>query len=131
MADLKREELFNQKRSVSVGVFALTEAQILDNAIVATLPPRSVVTRVYTNVTTASSTASASITVKVGSTSVATNVGVATTGVKTTSTPGYFATGGDISVVAGATAPAAGDLECEVIVEYTELDKVNGEYTKV
>lgn len=129
MADMKREGTFNQKRRVSVGVFALTEADILGGAIVATLPARSIVTGVKTLVTTASGTLSSSITVNVGTTSIATGVDVTTTGVKTTATPGYFATGGDISVVAGATAPATGSLECEVVVEYIELDVKSGEYT--
>jgi hypothetical protein len=129
MADLKREGLFNQRRTASVGVYSLTEAQILDDALVATLPERVLVTGVKTIVTTASGTASSNITVKVGATAIATNVTVATTGVKTTATPGYFATGGDITVVAGTTAPAAGDLVCEVVVEYVELDAVNGSYT--
>lgn len=128
MADLKRKDLFNQQRGVSVGVFALTEAEILDDAVVATLPERCVVTGVKTLVTTASGTASSQITVKVGATSIATNVAVSTTGLKTTTTPGFFATGGDISVVAGGTAPAAGDLVVEVIVEFIELDRVTGHY---
>lgn len=128
MTDLTRKDLFNQQRGVSVGVFALTEAEILADAVVANLPNRCVVTNVYTNVTTASGTASSNITVKVGATAIATNVAVATTGLKTTATPGYFATGGAISVVAGTTAPATGNLVCEVIVEYVELDRVTGHY---
>lgn len=129
MADIKREGTFNQKREVSVGVYSLTEAQILDDALVATLPERVIVTGVKTNVTAASGTTSSNITVKVGSTAIATNVGVATSGLKTTATPGYFETGGDLTVVAGSTAPAAGDLECEVVVEYIELDRTVGSYT--
>lgn len=129
MADLKRKGLFNQKRSVSVGVYPLTEAEVLDTAIVAALPVNVIVTNVYTNVKTASGTASSSIVVKVGGTTIANNVAVASTGLKTTTTPGYFATGGDVTVAAGATAPATGTLDVEVIIEYAELSKTLGEYT--
>jgi hypothetical protein len=41
----------------------------------------------------------------------------------------YFATGGVVTVRAGAVTPAAGDFVGELIVEYIELDKTNGEYT--
>lgn len=129
MANIKREGTFNQKRGVSVGVYTLTEAQILGDALIATLPERVIVTGVKTNVITASGTASSNVTVKVGATSIATNVAVATTGLKVTATPGYFATGGDVTVVAGSVAPATGSLECEVIVEYIELDRTTGDYT--
>lgn len=129
MADIKRNGLFNQKRSICVGVFKPTEAEILAVAAVANLPERSIVTKVFTNVIAASGTAASNLTVRVGATAIATNVAVATTGLKTTSTVGYFPTGGEITVVAGSTPPAAGDLEVEVIVEYIELDKRTGEYT--
>lgn len=129
MTDIKRNGLFNQKRSVSVGVFAPSEAEILAVAAVANLPERSLVTGVKTIVLTASGTASATITAKVGAVAIATNVAVATSGVKVTATPGYFPTGGEITIIAGGTAPAAGDLVVEVIVEYIELDKTTGEYT--
>lgn len=128
MADLKRQGLFNQRREPSIAVFSLTEADILDDALVATLPQRVLVTAVETIVTTASATSGAQVTVKVGATAIATNVAVATTGVKTTATPGYFATGGDLTVVAGTTAPATGSLVCEVVVHYVELDCVEGYY---
>jgi len=128
MADISRNGTFNQKRETSIGVFAPTEAEILASDTVATLPERVAVTRVWTNVMTASGTSGAQITVKVGTTSIATNVAVATTGLKTTNTPGYFATGGAITIVPGTTAPANGALVCEVIVEYVELDRLDGAY---
>ncbi|HEC26698.1 MAG TPA: hypothetical protein ENI67_04730 [Gammaproteobacteria bacterium] len=128
MVDITRNGTFNQRREASIGVFALVESQILTSDQVATLPERVLVTRVWTNVSVASGTAGAQITVKVGSTSVATNVAVATTGLKTTTTQGYFATGGALTVVPGTTAPANGALICEVVVEYVELDRLNGSY---
>ena len=127
--NLKRDGLNNQKRAVSVGVYPLTEADILAGALVATLPERVVVTDVKTIVKAASGTSGAQITVKVGTAAIASNVSVATAGVKTTATSGYFETGGDITVVAGATAPATGSLVAEVVVEYIELDTVTGAYT--
>mgnify|MGYP003647471127 CR=1 FL=1 len=129
MTDIKRNGLFNQKREIYVGVYNPTEAEILAVAAVANLPERSLVTNVYTNVLTASGTASSQITVKVGAVAVATNVAVATTGIKTTTTPGYFATGGEITIIGGTTPPANGALVVEVVIEYVELDKTSGEYT--
>lgn len=128
MADLKRKDLFNQTRKTATAVFALTEAEILADALVATLPHRVLVTAVETIVTTASTTSGSQVTVKVGAVAIATNVAVSTTGVKTTATPGYFATGGDITVVAGTTAPAADNLVCEVVVHYVDLDCTTGMY---
>lgn len=131
MADLKRNGLNNQRRSMVAGVFPLTEAEILATPIVATLPDRVLVTNVQAIVTTVSTTATATIDVKVGATVVANEIAVTTAGVAGgTLAESYFATGGDITVVAGAVAPAAGDLVVEVVVEYLELDSVNGSYTE-
>jgi len=129
MVDITRVGLFNQKREPSVAVAAVTEAQILAVAGVCNLPARSLVTGVKSIVTTASTTAGAQVTIKVGAVAIATNIAVATTGVKVTATPGYFPTGGLVTIVGGTTSPAAGNLVSEYIVEYIELDKVSGEYT--
>jgi len=148
MSDLRRTGLLNQKREGNAGVFPLVEADIIvaavaanpaiqqiavpaNTAIVANLPARSVITGIRTIVTTASTTAGANISMKVGATVIAANVAVATTGVKV-STPlaagSYFPTGGQIAITPGAVAPAAGNLVCEVVVEFIELDKLEGEY---
>lgn len=129
MTDITRNDLYNQKREPSVAVASVTEAEILAVAGVVNLPERSLVTGVKTIVKTASGTAGAQVTVKVGATAIATNVAVSTTGVKTTASPGYFATGGLVTINGGTTPPAAGDLDSEYVVEYIELDKVSGEYT--
>jgi len=130
MTDIIRTGLNNQKRKISIAKFDILEADLVSvgNAIVANLPQRIAVTAVKTIVTTASTTATSNITVKVGATSIATNVAVATTGLKATATPGYFATGGIVTVAPGTVPPAAGDLVCEVLIEYIELDVVTGEY---
>jgi len=131
MTDITRNGLFNQKRKPDMAVFNPTEAQILAVAGVANLPPRSIVLAVYANVLTASTTVGANVSLRVGATAIATNMDVATTGVKKEAVvgPQYFATGGLIEVIGGAVPPAAGDLVSEYIVEYIELDKVTGEYT--
>jgi len=129
MANLKRQGLFNQKRQVTASIFTLGEADVLGSALVATLPARVVVTSVLTNVLTASGTTSANIKVVAGAKTVASNVAVATAGLKTTNTPQYLPTGGDVTISAGTTAPATGSLQVEVIISYIELDKTTGEYT--
>ena len=131
MVDITRNGLYNQKRSVSVGVFDLTEAEILAVAGVANLPERCVVTDVKAIVKTVSTTGSSSISVLVGAVDIGNDIAVTVAGVipEVTVAPKYFPTGGAITVVGGATPPAAGDLLVEVVVEYIELDKVTGEYT--
>ena len=130
--DVKREGLSNQKRSVSVGVYAPTETAINADAIVGTLPERAVITNVRVVVKSPSTTGAARINVRVGTTALASNVPVTATGVQTVAVPAssaYFPTGGDFIVTDGSTAPAAGDLEVDVVVEYIELDLVTGAYT--
>jgi len=147
MSDLRRTGLLNQKREGNAGVFPLVEADIIvaavaanpaiqqiavpaNTAIVANLPARSVITGIRTIVTTASTTAGANISMKVGATVIAANVAVATRGVKVSTPPAssYFPTGGQIAITPGTVAPAAGNLVCEVVVEFIELDKLEGEY---
>lgn len=128
MANLKREGLNNQKRSVSVAVFHLTESDIIANALVASLPVGSLVTAAKVIPTVVSGTALSNIAVKAGATTIITAV-VATATVKTATTHVNLPTGGDITVVVGATPPATGSLECTVVVEYIELNKTTREYT--
>lgn len=133
MTDYTRSGLNNQKRKASYVVARPTEAEILSagNAIVANLPERSVVLNAYVIVHTASSTASSTLDIKVGATVVANEVPVPATGVKegVSFVPLYFATGGAVTIAPGAVAPAAGDLDAELVLEYVELDQVTGEYT--
>lgn len=129
MADLRRKDLFNQKRNDSWAVFKLTEAEILDGALVATLPARTVVSYAYAVVTTASGTTGATIDVKVGNTVVTNELAVDALGVaKGTPTTTFFPTGGNVTVVAGSTAPATGSLVVEVMLHYMELDMTDGTY---
>lgn len=122
-----------ERRAVSVGVFPVTEADILasGNAVVANLPKNSLVINTRVIVTTASGTASASITVAVGSTNIAANVAVTSAAVVSNTTAQHFPSGGAITIKPGTTAPATGSLVATVVVEYIELDKVNGEYTAI
>jgi len=133
MADLTRQGLNAQKREPSVSVaLQLTEAEILADAIPFVLPANVVVSSVDVNVTTASTTVSATVDVLVGTTVIANEVAANAAGVVTgtpITTARYFATGGAVHVVGGATLPAAGDLILDLIIQYIELDKTSGEYT--
>lgn len=133
MANLMLKERFAQKRGVSVGVFKLTEAEIVaaGNAVVANLPANSLVISSRVVPTVVSGTASSTISVDVGATTIQTNAAVTALTPVTSTTAFYFPTGGKIKVKPGTTAPAAGTLEVLVVVEYIELDKVNGEYTVI
>lgn len=127
--DMTRVGLNNQKRESSYSVSEITATAATLDAVLFNLPANSLLLAAFVIVTTASGTSTDTIDVKVGSTVVANEVVVGTTGTKTGSvTPAHFATGGAVSVVAGADAPdAAGRFR--VIIQYLELDKRSGEYT--
>lgn len=125
MADLTRVGQNNYKREVMVGV---SDSMSTGDNSVFNLPANSLVTNVKVIVTAADTTVSSTVDVKVGTTVVADEAGVAATGVVGTTTEAYFADGGLVSVVAGATAPA-GDGIIRLVVEYIELDTVTGDLT--
>jgi len=133
MTDLRRTGTNNQKRSPSVLSAPFVEANILTTgSIFATLPPRSLITSVIVNVKTVSGTASSTLDVSANGTVVANEVAVTTAGAivgTVVAGAAYLATGGDIVVLAGSTTPANGALVGDIVVEYIELDKTNGEYT--
>jgi hypothetical protein len=92
------------------------------------------IVRVFINVLTQSTTGSSSLTVTDGTNNIAANIAVtAVGGIAGTVVAAqvYRATGAGIVVKPGATAPAAGNLTGELIVEYIELDKTTGEYTQI
>lgn len=132
MADLTRQGRYMQKRSSRAFVVRLSEAEILDGAHVVNLPPRVLIAQAYVIVHTASGTTSASISANCSGTAILTNSPVTTGGTTTTGTVRvYLPTGGAVTVTAGATAPATGSLDVEVVIEYIELDKSVGEYTEI
>lgn len=132
--DLTREGLNNQKRGVCVAVVeGLTEAQILtDGAIPFVLPDNVLVLSAAVNISTVSATATSTVDILVGATVIANEVAVTVAGFVEgiDSVTRKFSTGGNITIKAGAVTPAAGDLVLDLIVQYIELDKVTGEYTK-
>jgi len=133
-ANKTREGTYNQKRSISV-LYAgsLAEADILtDGQIVAVLPERIIIDEVIVNVTTVSTTATATVDVLIGTDVIANEVAVTVAGaIVGTRIPGkmYQASGGAITIKAGAVTPADDDLVCDLIIKYIELDKKTGEYT--
>ena len=135
MTDQLREGLNSQKRSVCVGVYKITADALSDNeAKVAYLPQRSLITSVRAVVKTASGNAGGNVKVKVGGIAVTGDmtVGAVTTVTGTlTASQQYQATGGLVSVVPGGTAPTGTDYEFEIVMEYIELDKTTGEYTRI
>jgi len=133
MADLKRTGTNNQKRGVCILSAPLAEADVLTTgSVYATLPPRSVITRVALVAKTVSGTTSATLTVTANGVNIAANINVTTAGYKAgtlVAAAAYLATGGDIVVKAGGVTPANGAFVGDLIVEYIELDKTTGEYT--
>jgi len=123
-----------QKKGVCVAVVPFVEADVLvDGSVYANIPPRSMITRVTSNITTASGTATATVDVLANDVVLVNELPVAAAGVDDetlVAAARYLATGGELVIKAGAVTPAAGDLVGELIVEYIELDKNTGEYTK-
>ena len=129
MADT-RTDGFNQKKGVSVFVGDVVEADIVAGTTLMNLPAGSYVTKAFIDVTTVSTTATSTVDLKVGSTVIANECAATAAGYAAgTNAPAKFATGGAVTAVVGAVAPAAGDLECTIYVEYVEYDKVTGEET--
>ena len=128
--DRKREGKYNQKRTSSFLVVPYTEAQIVgEGSIFATLPGRSLIIGVSSAVITASGTASSTIQPVVNGVNLGSALAVTAAGAATALTSAYLSTGGDVVIKAGTTAPATGSLVGELVIEYVELNKTNGEYT--
>jgi len=129
MADLRFENKNNQKKEVSVSVTGVVSTSATMNDTLFTLPEASLVTRAYAVVITPSGTATDTVDIKVGSTVVGDEVVVGVAGVQEgTQAKAYFATGGSVTVVAGADAPdAAGRIK--IVVEYIETELSEGTYT--
>ena len=134
-ANKTRDGKVMQKRGVSVLVIPFVEADILvDGSVYANLPPRTMIMRILSNVTTASGTANATVDALFNGTVVSNEIPVAAANVtqETMAVAGqYSATGGEFVIKAGAVTPADGALVGELVVEYIELDKTNGEYTQL
>lgn len=125
-----RSEGFNQKKGVSVFVGDIVEADIVAGTALFNLPDNSYVTKAFIDVTTVSTTATSTVDIQVGTTVVANECAATSAGYAAgTNAPAKFATGGAVTAVVGAVAPAAGDLECTLYVEYVEYTKTNGELT--
>jgi len=129
MADIRFEAKNNQKKTYSVAATGAISTSATMEEVLFTLPIASLVTAAYVVVLTASGTATDTVDIKVGSTVVANEVVVGTTGTKVgTAAPTYFPTGGAVSVVAGADAPDGAGI-IKVVVEYIETELTNGQYT--
>lgn len=129
-----RDGILAQKKDVRVAVIPFVEADILvDGSVYVNLPERTLIQRATINITTVSGTATATLDITANGTvlvneQAATALGVADCTLVDAAR--YLATGGELVIKAGAVTPAAGDLVGELVVEYIELDKNNGEYTK-
>jgi len=129
MADLRYEFKNNQKKTLSASVTGVFPTSSTMSDTLFTLPVASVVTRAYAIVLTPSGTATDTIDIKVGTTTVADEVVVGATGIQEgTQTKAYFPTGGAVKAIAGADAPdGAGRIK--IMVEYFETELASGEYT--
>jgi len=126
-----------QKKGVCVLVVPFVEADLVINSaagsVYASLPARSMIMKVTSNITTASGTANATIDVVANGTVLVNELAAAAANVgdeTLVAAARYLATGGELVLLPGATAPADGALIGELVIEYVELDKNSGEYTK-
>jgi hypothetical protein len=129
--DIRYVDKNNQKKEGSFfcsGLIALANGSTPDY-LVFTLPRASLVTRAYIIFTDAAA-AGDTLDIKVGSTVVANEISIASTGIASgTVTPTYFATGGSVTIVAGDGAALGGAAEIKVVVEYIETELSEGSYT--
>lgn len=129
MADLTFDNKNNQKKTLSIFASGTISTTATMNETLFTLPAASLVTNVYAIVTTASGTSTDTVDVKVGSTVIANEVVVGAIGIASgTVAKGYFATGGVVTVVAGADAPGTAG-RFKLVIEYIETELCNGAYT--
>lgn len=134
-ANKTRNGTIAQKRSVRIAVIPFVEADILvDGSAYLSLPPRTMITRIWSNITDGSATANATLDVVYNGTVLVNELAAVTvdlTAETLVAAAQYSATGGELVIKAGAVTPAAGDLVGELIVEYIELDRTTGEYTEM
>lgn len=135
--NLTRSGNNNQKKGVSVAVISFVEADVTANAadgsVVFQLPASSMITRLTSNVTAASATVSSTIDVLIGAVVLVNELPVAIADIADetlVAAARYAANGGEVIIKSGAVAPATGSLVGELIIEYIELDKNTGEYTR-
>ncbi len=127
MADLRRVGLNNQKREVSIAVISLKEAELLDApALGATLPERVLV--IGASVVTSVAAGAGNVTIQVGGGNLVTNRPISAVGSSSVATNEYFPTGGDVTVIAGSSAPSAGTWEGDILIEYIEIDRNTRHY---
>lgn len=132
-ANKTRDGVVAQKKGVCVASIPFVEADVLvDGSVYVQLPDRVMITRVVSNITTASGTAGATVDVVANGVVLVNELAVAAANVTDetlVAAAQYLATGGELVIKAGATTPADGALIGEILVEYIEMDKNTGEYT--
>lgn len=129
--DIRFENKNNQKKNISVFASGLIECALGANPdyTLFTLPKASLVKNVYAIVTDAADTGD-TLDIKVGSTVVANEIAISALGIASgTVAPTYFATGGTVSVVAGAGGVLGAAGAFKIVVEYIETELTDGTYT--
>lgn len=129
MADLRFKDKNNQKKTYSVFASGIIATSATMNETLFTLPEASLVLSAKAIVITPSGVATDTVDILVGSTVVGNEIRVGVAGLQEgTPAPAYFATGGLVTVVAGADAPnGAGRIK--IVVEYIETELTSGTYT--
>jgi len=135
--DLTRVRKNSEKRGVSVASFVMNgeDFPATGDYIMANLPEKSIVTNVFTSITTLDTTAATvTCTVKIGGVAVTAgkNIGSGgTTGASksVTGLPIDTSTGMELSVTVATAAPT--EAKATVMVEYMEQQLVTGQLTAV
>jgi hypothetical protein len=129
MADLRFEDKNNQKKTLSVFASGIIATSATMDETLFTLPEASLVLSAKAIVITPSGAVTNTVDILVGSTVIGNEVVVGVAGLQEgTPAPAYFATGGSVTVVAGADAPS--DIgRIKIVVEYIETELTSGTYT--
>lgn len=127
-----------QKKEPSLAVVDFLEADIIGDgtgtgSVFIQLPPDSIIQKVTSNITVASGTAGATVDVLANNVVLVNELAVAAAGVGDETiidAARALPTGGELVIRIGATPPATGNLVGQIVVEYVETKKNNGEYTR-
>ena len=133
-ANKTRDTVLAQKRGVCVAVIPFVEADVLvDGSVYVNLPEEVMIMSVTSQITTASGTASSTLDITFKGVVLVNEMAVSSADITSetlVAAARYSATGGELVAKAGAVTPADGALVGTLIVEYIELEKTSGEYTK-
>lgn len=139
--NLTRRHITAQKKGICVAVIPMTALELIGDgtvtgAVHVQMPERVLIRRMTINVVTAAATAGATMDVSANGLLLADEIALDAAGVAEITVLAaamYLPTGGELVLLPGDVtpiSPADDVMVAELVVEYIELDKNSGEYTR-